>query len=615
MPVAAVGVYVWHRRNGPKIRWRYGKAWGGVTAVGLGGMALLHGYDPRAAARKGSAEGEQYFHPSEARTADGKFIPADVLMNDQYCMTCHADIYKDHLHSAHKFSSFNNPAYLASVKETREVAMKRDGNVKASRWCAGCHDVVPFFSGMFDDPNFDFANHPTGHAGITCVACHSITKVHGPVGNAAYTIEEPQHYPFAASDDKLLSWINGQMIKGQPAFHKKTFLKPLHKSAEFCSTCHKVALPVELNHYKDFLRGQNHYDSFVLSGAGHGARSFYFPPKASDNCASCHMPLKESGDFGAKDFDGTGKRTVHHHTFPAANTGLGPLLALDPRYQHLKDGWDKTTELNTGYLKDKKLRIDLFGVKRFAADGPDDGSLAVLRPDLPKLVPGQTYLVETVVRTLGLGHPFSQGTVDSNEIWVDFEAKDGTGKIIGRNGALRDGDRGPVDEWAHFINVHMLDRNGNRIDRRNPQDIFTPLYDKQTPPGAASVVHYKLSVPAGAVGPVTLSARLRYRKFDHKYMEYVAKSNNTPVAGAAGRGRVCRHGDAARRRQPGEAAGVAGQAGLAAVERLRHRLPAGGRRRGQAGQPAAGSGGLPEAAPRSATRQPSGTATPTRPGC
>ena len=57
--------------------------------------------------------------------------------------------------SAHHFSSFNNKPYLFSVRETRQVSLKRDGSVKASRWCAGCHDVVPFFSGAFDDPNFD----------------------------------------------------------------------------------------------------------------------------------------------------------------------------------------------------------------------------------------------------------------------------------------------------------------------------------------------------------------------------------------------------------------------------------------------------------------------------
>ena len=198
----------------------------------------------------------------------------------------------------HRFSSFNNPPYLASVTETREVALKRDGNVQASRWCAGCHDPVPFFSGAFDDPKFDTISHPTAHAGITCTVCHAITHVNSTRGNADYTIEEPLHYPFAFSDNAVLQWVNNQLVKAKPAFHKKTFLKDFHKTAEFCSTCHKVHLPLELNHYKEFLRGQNHYDPFLLSGvSGHGARSFYYPPKAKTNCSGCHMPLKPSERF------------------------------------------------------------------------------------------------------------------------------------------------------------------------------------------------------------------------------------------------------------------------------------------------------------------------------
>ncbi|HBB73663.1 MAG TPA: hypothetical protein DC048_04340, partial [Planctomycetaceae bacterium] len=78
----------------------------------------------------------------------------------------------------------------------------------------------------------------------------------------------------------------------------------------FCSTCHKVSIPGELNHYKEFLRGQNHYDSFLLSGvSGHGARSFYYPPMAKENCNACHMPLREAADFGARVRDDTGRLT------------------------------------------------------------------------------------------------------------------------------------------------------------------------------------------------------------------------------------------------------------------------------------------------------------------
>ena len=123
--------------------------------------------------------------------------------------------------------------------------------------------------------------------------------------------------------------------------------------------------------------------------------------------------------------------------------------------------------------------------------------LGPLRPEVPTLKPGKPYLVEVVVRTLGLGHPFSQGTVDSNEIWVELIARAGD-RVIGRSGGI--GPDGTVDPYAHFINVYMLDRDGKRIDRRNPQDIFVPLYNKQIPPGAGQVVHFGLEVPEGVRG-------------------------------------------------------------------------------------------------------------------
>src|SRR5262249_23235487 len=91
-------------------------------------------------------------------------------------------------------------------------------------------------------------------------------------------------------------------------------------------------------------------------------------------------------------------------------------------------------------------------------------------------------------------------------------------------------DRGRVDEWAHFLNVLMLDRHGNRVDRRNPQDIFTPLYDHQIPPGAAQVVHYRVHVPRD-LRPgetVELSARVRYRKFDYRSMEIIHGDGKVP---------------------------------------------------------------------------------------
>ena len=510
-PLACLWLYVLHRLSGPRIRWRYGLTWAAAVGLVVVAMIALHRHDPRRWTAQAPKEGERYFRPSSARTAKGNFIPVRALLNDSYCLECHPDSYQSWLHSAHRFSSFNNPLYLFSVNETRKVSLRRDGTVQASRWCAGCHDPAPFFSGAFDDPAFDMTNHPTAQAGITCVACHSITRLEGervgPVGNANYTIEEPVHYPWTYSaTNSLAFWVNKQLVKSKPAFHKQTFLKPLHKSAEFCATCHKVSLPFEVTQYKDFLRGQNHYDTYLLSGvSGVNARSFYYPDKAKANCSECHMALVPSDDFAAKREGTNSFRTIHDHLFPSANTALPYLRG------------DFTTVRQQQAFLSNVARVDIFGLK---VGGQIDSPLvAPLRPKVPTLKPGQTYLIEAVVRTLKVGHPLTQGTVDSNEVWVDAAVRDPQGRIVGRSGGQ--GSYGEVDPWSHFINVYMLDREGNRIDRRNAQDIFTPLYNNQIPPGAAAVIHYRLTVPPDQREPLTVTINLKYRKFDTIYYNYV----------------------------------------------------------------------------------------------
>ncbi len=504
-PIAAAWLFVIHRLAGKKINWAIGRRWA-IVAVVLGAvMLMVQAQDPRGWNQVGPEEGEQYFFPSLARTATGDFIPAGVLQNDAYCQECHADVHEQWANSVHKWSSFNNPPYAASVEETREFAMDRDGTVQRSRFCAGCHDPVPFFSGRFDDPDFDFVSDPTAHAGVTCTVCHAITNINSPRGNADFTIEEPVHYPFAFSENAALRWVNEQLVKAKPELHKKTFLKPLHESPEFCATCHKVHLPEELNDYK-FLRGQNHYDTYHLSGvSGHGVQSFYYPPAAEHNCNGCHMELETSDDFGAKVREGSPELQVRSHLFPSANTAIPKLVGLPD--------WvvDAHIEFTRG-----TVRVDLFGLREGGTiDGP---LLAPLRPEIPVLEPGKTYLVEAVIRTVKMGHPFTQGTTDSNQVWLDVEATSG-GEVLGRSGAMD--EEGFVDPWSHFVNTYMLDRQGRRIDRRNAQDIFVPLYSHQIPPGAADVVHYRLDVPRDAAGTLTVKVSLNYRKFDTTYMRFV----------------------------------------------------------------------------------------------
>jgi len=520
-PAVGLWLYWLHRLVGPQMRWKSGLLYGGLVVAAAAALVLLQSQDPREWYAIGPESGEKYFEPSLARTTTGQWIPARTLDMNQYCRKCHQDAHSGWADSVHHFSSFNNPAYLASIMETREVVMQRDGSVQASRWCAGCHDPVPFFSGAFDDPEFDMLDHPTADSGITCTVCHAITNINSAKGNADFTIEEPQHYPFANSDNPVLQWINNQLIKAKPSFHKKTFLKEFHTTSEFCSVCHKVHLPYALNHYRNFLRGQNHYDSWLLSGvSGHGARSFYYPERAEQNCNNCHMPTLESSDFAAKPLDSDGRLKIHDHLFPSANTAIA----------WLRDRPDLVAA-HQEFLRDV-LRVDLFGLR--AGDGVDSPLSAPLRPHVPALHAGQPYLLEVVIRTLRMGHHFTQGTTDSNEIWLEVTASAGD-QILAASGRLDRKQR--VDRWAHFVNTFMLDREGNRIDRRNAQDIFVPLYSHQIPPGAGQTVHYRLQVPDDIDEPVTVRVRLLYRKFDSTYMEYVATAMNRlgrPVRGQDG---------------------------------------------------------------------------------
>ncbi|MEZ6080475.1 MAG: hypothetical protein R3C56_33825 [Pirellulaceae bacterium] len=131
--------------------------------------------------------------------------------------------------------------------------------------------------------------------------------------------------------------------------------------------------------------------------------------------------------------------------------------------------------------------------------------------------------------TLTLGHLFTQGTADSNEIWLDITLTSGD-RVVGRSGGLD--ARGEVDPWSYFFNIFMLDRDGNRIDRRNPQDIFTPLYNQQIPPGAARVVHSAFTVPTDLTAPLTVTVKLQYRKFDYQYMDFIhhrARPGDNPL--------------------------------------------------------------------------------------
>ncbi len=492
--------------------------------------------NPRTVALSMQQEGEgprSPFWPSSARTNTGGLIPSDFFMESKQCGECHKDIYEEWKSSMHHFASFNNPFYKATILHMQDLS-----GTQGSKWCAGCHDHAVFFNGRFDRPMKEQVDTPEAQNGLGCMSCHSMTHVYSTMGQGDFQVTYPPLHELASSRNPLIHKADAFLTYLNPEPHRRTFLKPFmrEQNSEYCSACHKNHLDQPVNHYR-WLRGFNEYDNWQASGvSGEGARSFYYPAKSAD-CADCHMPLRDSHDPGNRN----GK--VHSHRFAAANTAVA---AVNHDARQLAE-----TE---AFLKSGFITVDLFAasavekspvavpMKRRAADTPALASTFAVGEEAEPSGPitirevgkvaaplnapgvafeaGSTIRVDAVVRTRKIGHFFPGGTVDGFDVWLEFQARDANGRILAWSGRVADGGRGAVDKGAHFYRSYLIDAEGNPINKRNAWQARSVLYVRLIPPGAADTVHYLVDIPRDAAGPITLEAKLNYRKFTDYYTRF-----------------------------------------------------------------------------------------------
>jgi tetratricopeptide (TPR) repeat protein len=464
------------------------------------------------------------FWPSSSKTNTGGLIPSDFFMDSKTCGECHKDIYDQWNSSMHHFASFNNKFYRASILHMQELS-----GTQGSKWCAACHDHAVFFNGRFEKPIKDQLETPEAQNGLGCVSCHSIVHVDSTMGNSGFTIMYPPLHRLASSNNPLLRKAGDFLTYLNPEPHKRTFMKPFMRTdtSQFCSACHKVHLDEPVNHYR-WIRGFNEYDNWQASGvSGQGARSFYYPPK-SQGCADCHMPSVKSNDAGSK------AGMIHSHRFAAANTAVpyvnNDAVQLAEEEKFLQSGFMTVDLFAVSPVEETKAQVQ---TRRGATDNvPVSRSMFGVGEASEQN--GPVTLRDAVVRTKKIGHFFPAGTVDGYDVWLEFQARDAKGRILAWSGRVEDDGKGPVDKGAHFYKSFQLDGEGNPINKRNAWQTRSVLYVRLIPPGADDTVHFRVAIPKDATGPVTLEAKLNYRKFSNYFTKFayagVAKSGEAGLA-------------------------------------------------------------------------------------
>ena len=446
------------------------------------------------------------FLPSNATTDTGQFIESKSFLTAKYCGHCHQEAYAEWRQTAHA-NSFRAPWYIKNTNLLRD-----EKGIEFTRHCEGCHNPIALVSGALTkgspiDRHFDAD-------GITCTTCHSIQKVDAR-GTGSYVMAQPAVL-VDANDKPIYGEVSDREILAHLDRHSKAVMKDFYRTSDFCAACHKAALPRILNNYKwqraIFLSDEWQQSSF----AKQSPLPFYVKDQVSI-CQTCHMKSEAITlqDYGAED----GK--LKSHRWLGANTALSKYY-----------GYDEQMEKTVAFLRTGVFNVDLFGIER------NGDKIAAPLGNVPfEVAAGDDLVVSVVVQNKGIAHNHVPEQRDFYESWVEFQVKDSAGKTIMDSGAI--GQDGELDPGAHSFTNRLVNTSGVLNDLHQVWDTRIIAFNNTIISGRSQIVRYGFKLPAGVAGPITLTAKVNYRRFNQRFIEFgLGKHYQLPVVEMASRTRT-----------------------------------------------------------------------------
>jgi tetratricopeptide (TPR) repeat protein len=451
---------------------------------------------------------ESPFLPSNAVSANGQFLSPKIFYTAQYCGHCHKEAYHQWRQTAHA-NSFRAPWYLKNVNMLID-----EKGVQFSRHCEGCHNSVALLSG--DLTQGMPKKRPFEDEGITCSVCHSIQSTDATgtgsyvMGIPAVLVDEngaPVTRP--VSDAEVLAHLDR---------HSKAVMRPLLQTAEFCAACHKAAIPQSLDDYK-WLRAISLYDEWQAASFTKQSPLPFYRKDSTFTCQTCHMPREVlaagAEDPGAKD----GKFTSHRW--------LGGNTLIPAYYKYDEQAEKLVAFLKNGAQGTGVLNVDIFALQKENPPASDPSLIAPLGLCNFSISAGDTLIADVVIQNKGIAHSLIPEQRDFYESWVDFTVKDSSGKTLDESGFIQ--PDGHLDPSAHSFMNRLVNIKGELNDLHQIWHNRVLAYNNTIQSGRSQLVRYRFRLPRDIKGQFTITATVKYRRFNQHFIDYAMDQKHYPM--------------------------------------------------------------------------------------
>ncbi|MFZ0744612.1 MAG: tetratricopeptide repeat protein, partial [Terracidiphilus sp.] len=237
-------------------------------------------------------------------------------------------------------------------------------------------------------------------------------------------------------------------------------------------------------------------------------------------CQTCHM-VPEAAAPGVSE-PGAKDGTIHSHRWLGGNT-------LIPAYYHFDEQAQKIADfLKHGSDGKGVLNVDIFALEKesAAANSSDHGIVAPLGLISFSLVPSETLVADVVIQNKGIAHSFIPEQRDFYESWVDFNVRDSSGKILAESGFLL--PDGNLDPSAHSFTNRLINIKGELNDLHQIWHTRVLAYNNTIQSGRSQLVRYRFRLPRAITGAVSITATVKYRRFDQHFIDYAMSRGGYP---------------------------------------------------------------------------------------